>query len=173
MTVAAGWYIDQVELRTGPYRFNNPENFEALWGDWDTDNFRIWQIGVPTSGSPAVNNNRAHSPTSVAATVLGGNYLSNTTARLLSPRFIVPSVAGDDRVILHFWQWYQYGTGDSGSLQIKGAYDTEWTTLLAIAPNSSSSGWQQATVELTAYQGQVVQIGFLHAAYDDSSVGAG
>ena len=170
---APGWYLDEVELRTGPDRFNNPEDFESSWGDWDTEDPTIWQIGVPNSGPPAENGTRAHSPTSVAATVLSGNYAANKSARLLSPRFTVPTLAGDDRVILRFWQWYQYGTGDSGTLQIKGAYDTDWVPLITAAPSGTSTGWQQVTVDLTPYQGQAVNLGFLHAANADSSLGAG
>ena len=129
LDVGAGWFIDEVELRSGSDRFNNPEDFEASWGDWYTDNFQVWQIGIPTSGPPAVSGSRAHSPVSVAATVLSGNYPANTTGRLMSPRFTVPSVAGDNRVLLRFWQWYQYGTGDSGEIQIQTQFDPEWTTL--------------------------------------------
>ena len=333
--VAPGWYLDEVELRTGPDRFNNPEDFESSWGDWNADTLGVWEIGSALNGPPiglppeanasplwedfedgsldsrmaierigsfgtapgikSVTNlgsakafgfgrstcaascfrgfftklvitfsqpiylsalgfremelygnwgsqghvyvngellpnsdfgrvpvndrvadstsrnrafsieklvsslvleveditssselfiddlilvvppygSRAHSPTSVAGTVLTGNYPANTSARLQSPRFTVPTLAGDDRVILRLWQWYQYGTGDSGTLQIKGAYDTDWVTLLAAAPSGTSPGWQQVTVDLTPYQGQVVNLGFLHSANSDTSLGAG
>ncbi|MFH0726523.1 MAG: RHS repeat-associated core domain-containing protein [Pseudomonadota bacterium] len=171
--VSTGWYIDEVELRTGPDRFNDPEDFEASWGDWSTDSYSVWQIGEPTSGPPIINESRAHSPVSVAATKLNGNYSANVNGRLLSPRFTVPSVAGDERVILRFWQWYQYGTGDSGTVQIKGEYDTEWMDQHIAASSGTLTEWQIDTVDLTAYQGQEVQIGFFHSANSDASVGAG
>ncbi len=174
--VGPGWYIDQVEILSGPDRFNNPEDFEASWGDWDTDNYALWQIGVPTTGPPVVNGSRAHSPTSVAATLLDGNYAANSIGHLISPSFIVPAVNAGDVVTLRFWQWYQYGTGDSGSVQISqfsGNAWSDWQTLTTPATTGTSTAWKQQTIDLTAYQGQKVRIGFLHTANSDSSVGAG
>ncbi|MCB1763276.1 MAG: choice-of-anchor J domain-containing protein, partial [Gammaproteobacteria bacterium] len=170
---SVGWYIDDIEVRTDSERFNNPEDFEALWGDWWTDDYTVWQIGQPTVGPPETNGSRAHSPMLVVATLLGGSYPKNKSARLVSPRFVVPSLDGDTRVILRFWHWFDYGTGDSGKVQIKGAYDAEWVTLAVPAQGGQSTGWQMVTVDLTSYQRQQVRLGFLHAADNDSSVGAG
>ena len=76
-TVAAGWYIDEVEIWKGVPQFVNPEGFEFGWGDWHADN-GVWQIGKPTSGPSA-----AHAGTSVAGTNLAGN-LSFSIKLLLS-----------------------------------------------------------------------------------------
>ncbi len=173
--VGPGWYIDELQIRTGPEIFNNPEFFETSWGDWDTDNYALWQIGIPTSG-PAVNTNtgsRAYSPISCAATLLNANYAVNSQGRLISPRFIVPSVSGDDRVIIRFWHYYQYGTGDAGLVQISTPYDTNWNTLAVAATNGTLGAWTLATVDLTQFQGQEVRLGFYHTANSDGSVGAG
>jgi hypothetical protein len=81
---AAGWYVDDVSFESGPMTVNNPEGFEAGLGDWDSDNYALWQIGVPTSGPPLINGSRAHSGTNVAATLLNGNYSPGSTGRLCS-----------------------------------------------------------------------------------------
>lgn len=155
--------------------FHHPETFDFFSSDWDSDNCEIWQIGIPIAGPP-VNigtGHRALSPVNVAATLLGDDYPANSQGRLFTPRFYVPSVAGDDRVILRFWQWYEYGTGDSGIVQIKTPYNIEWMTLNVATEEGSSPDWELATVDLTPFQGQYVQIGFLHSADGDSSRGGG
>jgi RHS repeat-associated protein len=177
-SVGPGWYIDEVEIRSGPDVFNNPESFELSWGDWDTDNYALWQIGRPTSGPPVgANGQRAFSYTNCAATLLGGNYSANSSGRLITPSLTVPAVNPGDLVLLRFWQWYQYGTGDSGKVQISVGAGTNWfpwETLAIAAPTNGSSGsWQQFIADLTPYQGQRVRLGFLHTANSDGSVGAG
>ena len=176
--VAAGWYVDEVEIKSGPDVFNNPESFELTWGDWDTDNYALWQIGRPTAGPPAnAQGQRAFSYTNCAATLLGGNYSANSSGRLITPSFTVPAVNPGDLLVFRFWQWYQYGAGDSGKLQISVGTGTEWfpwETIAIAAPTNSSSGtWQQFVADLTPYQGQHVRLGFLHTANSDGSVGAG
>jgi RHS repeat-associated protein len=170
-----GWYVDEVTLRTGPDIFNNPETFEFGWGDWSTD-YGLWQIGMPTYGPPVNTNtgSRAHSPVSVAATILNGNYSASSVGRLTSPSFNVPSVNPGSVLALRFWQYYQYGTGDAGLVQIAPVSSpTNWTTLTIAATNGTSTNWTQAIVDLTAYQGQQVRLGFYHTANSDASVGAG
>src|SRR5207249_310635 len=72
--VAAGWYLDEVTVVTGPIVppivANVPEGFEGTnqWDRWYTT-AGTWQIGVPTSGPGG-----AHAGNNVAATVLFGNY---------------------------------------------------------------------------------------------------
>ncbi len=171
----AGWFVDNIELRSGPDIFNNPETFELGWGDWSTDNDRLWQIGVPAFGPPKnAFGLRAYAGTNVAATILNGNYPDGVSSRLISPSFTVPSVDPSSAVLLRFWQWYQYGTGDAGLVQIAPvASPTNWTTLTVAATNGTSTIWTQVVVDLTAYQGQQVRLGFYHIANSDGSVGAG
>jgi RHS repeat-associated protein len=171
----AGWFVDNIELRSGPEIFDNPETFGLGWGDWSTDNDRLWQIGVPTFGPPKNSFGlRAYAGTNVAATILNGNYTDGVSSRLISPSFTVPSVDPSSAVVLRFWQWYQYGTGDAGLVQIAPvASPTNWTTLTVAATNGTSTIWTQVVVDLTAYQGQQVRLGFYHTANSDGSVGAG
>ena len=50
--VAEGWYLDDVEIVSGPMVFRNPEGFEApdFWDHWYADN-GVWEVGVPTGTS--------------------------------------------------------------------------------------------------------------------------
>ncbi|MBE0544528.1 MAG: immunoglobulin domain-containing protein [Verrucomicrobia bacterium] len=166
-------------IGTAPEVLNNPETFEFVSSVWDTDSCGTWQIGLPTSGPPvnSMTGSRAYSPFNVAATLLGGNYSANSSGRLITPSFTVPAVNPGDLLVFRFWQWYQYGTGDSGRLQISVGAGTEWfpwETIAIAAPTNGSSGtWQQFVADLTPYQGQHVRLGFLHTANSDGSVGAG
>jgi hypothetical protein len=175
--VAEGWYLDVVRLKSGPEIFNDPESFEASWGDWDTDNYALWQIGRPTLGPPVnTYGERAYSPTNCAATLLGAHYAANSIGRLISPSFYIPPLVPGDEFSVRFRQWYQYGTGDSGVVQIStqdASGWSPWETLAVAATNGTSIDWELQSVELTPYQGQQVRLGFLHAANSDGSVGAG
>ncbi|MCZ7639384.1 MAG: immune inhibitor A [Verrucomicrobia bacterium] len=50
--VAEGWYVDDVEIVSGPMEFRNPENFEAsdFWDHWYTDN-GVWEGGGSHRGT--------------------------------------------------------------------------------------------------------------------------
>jgi RHS repeat-associated protein len=168
--VAPGWYVDEVELRTGPEIFNNPESFEVGWGDWFSDG-ALWQIRRPGNGP--VN---AHTGTNAACGNIGGNYPAGVSSRLISPILSVPALGPESVLLLRFWQWYQYGAGDTGAVQVtrwNGLGWEEWSTLLLAATNGTSTNWQQVFLDLSAYQGQKVRLGFLHSANGDGSVGAG
>jgi RHS repeat-associated protein len=175
-STAPGWYVDDVSFESGPMTFNNPESFEAGLGDWNSDNYRVWQIGVPFSGPPLNNGSRAHFGTNVAATGLNGNYLSGSTGRLISPVLNLPVAAADSALLLRLWQWYQYGTGGSGQVQLSewtGTNWGSWATIATAATNGTSTNWSQLVVDLTSYQGRQVQLGFLHTANSGGSVGPG
>lgn len=150
-----------------PVVLPDPESFESGWGGWWQDGF-IWNLRPPGNGP--IN---AYTGTNALCGNTGGNYAPGSHGRLISPRFIVPSLSGDDRVVLRFWQSYQYGTGDAGLVQVSTQYETNWTTLFIAATNVPTSGWTLATADLTSYQGQELRLGFLHTADGDGSVGPG
>jgi hypothetical protein len=156
---SSGWYLDQIEIWKGVPTLRNPETFENGWGDWYTDS-GVWEIGAPTPGP-------AHEGSSVAATVLDGNYPTETDSRLISPRFTVPTVTGDERVELRFWQTYSYAGGDYAYVQIAVWDGSKWgawqTVTTAAAPHTSSS-WAPVSIDLTDYAGQALQLGFFHVA---------
>lgn len=74
--------------------------------------------------------------------------------------------AGASSVTLTFWHWYEWDTGDTGRVEIStagtgGAAFTTPTTLQTYPASTNSGGnWLQASIDLTAYAGQTIWIGF-------------
>ena len=138
---------------TGPIQTlaaNVPQSFETGLGDWYVEG-GDWEVGVPTSGPGS-----AHSGTNCAATVLGGNYADETSGRLDSPAFVVPSADQNPR--LRFWNWYSISGHDFGQVQIK--VGTNAWQILATYTSTSSGVWSRQSFDLSGYAGQTVQIGF-------------
>ncbi|HXJ59716.1 MAG TPA: choice-of-anchor J domain-containing protein, partial [Verrucomicrobiae bacterium] len=149
-----GWYIDDVGIGVGPIQVHNPEDFELGISEWSSDQ-GTWEVGPPTSGP-----GQAHSGVNAAGTVLAGNYAEVISSRLISPAFVVPQVNARCR----FWHWYSFGGGDSGTLQIREGTN-EWATLDTFS--GSSGGWfNNPPIDLTAFAGKAVQLGFLFTAID-------
>jgi len=145
------------------------EDFEVGWGDWSTDH-GVWQVGVPTSGPAG-----AHSGSNVAATILDGNYPAQTDSRLISPVFSVPIVAGNEQVLLRYWQWFQYAD-DWGELQVSskpkgGDTWSDWVTLPDTLVDGSSGGWQLGYVNLSALMGMDVRVAFYHRSGSSTASG--
>jgi hypothetical protein len=146
----AGWYIDDVSLVTGPVEFNNPEDFETGIGDWCADN-GLWEVGVPTYGPSS-----GHSGSKCAGTILAGDAPGLANTRLISPEFTVPGAGQHPR--LKFYNWFWFGTNDGGMVQISVDYGN-WETVSSYYDNGSYV-WTQSVVDLTAYAGSTVRIGF-------------
>jgi hypothetical protein len=142
-------------LVTGTPVFNNPEGFEGGIGDWSVER-GSWQVGAPTGGPGT-----PHSGTNCLATVLNGNYPVGADSRVISPVIVVP--ATDQNPRLRFWHWYStmaiYGGTDRGYVEVKAAGAVDWVT---ISPNyvNLSGGWTCASIDLSAYAGQSIQIAF-------------
>jgi hypothetical protein len=149
------------------------EQFEKGWNGWTIDNGTIWEVGSPTSGPGS-----AFAGNGLVATLLEGNYPEDRSSRLISPPFEVPTAEQMPR--LRFWQWWSIGAHDWAQVQIKTG-SNDWRALSGQIVLDSSSHWSRGWVDLTAYSGQTVQLGFYlesHSAYDVfgryiSSVGAG
>ncbi|MBX3732030.1 MAG: choice-of-anchor J domain-containing protein [Verrucomicrobiae bacterium] len=152
-TVAAGWYVDDVSLETGPMAFDSPEDFENGLGDWSVEN-GVWQLGEPTaSAGPA-----AHSGSRVVGTVLSGNYPNSADARLTSPEFIVPPAGDHPR--FKYWYWYQTAfTSHYGQLQIRTSGGA-WQDVVGERVFTTGGRWAQRIVDLRPFAGQPVQLGF-------------
>jgi hypothetical protein len=148
------------------------EDWESGWGDWGISN-GVWQIGTPTFGP-----GDAHGGSQCAGTVLDGNYPRYTDSRLISPLIRLPEVSGDEELRLRFWHWFSYSIADydHGYVQIQ-EYDEltqewlEWKDISGAILNSSPA-WSLKAVDITAYAGKKVRIGFYHTA-DHYSTGAG
>lgn len=139
------------------------ENFETTPNGWTSfGENNTWEWGVPTSGP-----GNATSGEKVYATNLSGPYESKMNATLLMPPVDLP----EGNSFLQFKQWHNFEQSSSGT-----AYDyghifistdmQEWTQLLKI--QGQSNEWLDAEVDLSAYRGQRVYIGF--NGFSDSSV---
>jgi hypothetical protein len=135
-----------------------------------------WAWGVPTSGLMA-----AHSGLNVWATNLAGAYPPSMWCYLVTAPFTVPG-----NTMFTFWHWYYFENNyDGGNIKISNDSGVTWTLINPIesypgampynpfmtgqlAYNGQSDGWVQANFDLSAYEGQLVQIMFETAS--DSSV---
>jgi hypothetical protein len=173
----SGWYIDDLTIEVGPPPSfalpGQPEGFEGGWGGWKAQyaggyatDFAIWEIGHPTSGPK-----RAYGGLSCAATVLGGNYPDDRQSRLVSPAFTVPAASENPR--LRFWHWWSFNAGDIGQVQISADNGATWQALSGRYGHSTYYGggggpdiynsmgrWSRALLELGAYAGRRVLLGF-------------
>ncbi|MBE7499453.1 MAG: hypothetical protein HS113_03920 [Verrucomicrobiales bacterium] len=123
------------------------------WREWSTDDHSIWQIGYVGSGPGA-----AHSGMSCAGTVMGGDYPDNRTARLVSSLFTVP--AATDHPRLRFWHWWSFNSHDFGQVEITTNNGASWQPLSHTYESDSSGRWTRASLDLKAYAGQTVRLGF-------------
>ncbi|MGE3312691.1 MAG: hypothetical protein AB7O66_22205, partial [Limisphaerales bacterium] len=154
--VAEGWYIDDLEIVAKPRIFNNPESFERedILDHWIAEN-GTWQIGPP-AGAAA----RGQGGSSVAGTVLAGNYCDTyygRTNRLTSPLTRVPDSTSSR---LRFRHWYNFSWDDVGNVQIREP-GTSWVTLATYSQyQGSCSGWENVSIDIGQYAGKLIQVGF-------------
>jgi bacillopeptidase F (M6 metalloprotease family) len=143
-------------------------DFDHGMGDWSAHNGG-WEVGAPTSGPSG-----AHSGSSVGGTVLAGDY-PNTTSSLVSPTIELPAIGAGEEIHLRFWQWFSFDSHDVGDVQVSqltapGVWSA-WTTLTTYS--GSSGVWSNALVDLSAYAGNSVRIGFQLRQGSYSYVGPG
>jgi len=144
-----GYYIDQFVLETGPWLFTNNESFEGIdHADWSVEGGQ-WAFGRGNVNEPT-----PHTDLKLAGTVLGGRYGSNVDARLISPEFVVPANAS-----MTYYDWYDFGTGDQGQLQIRVSGGS-WQNVVGGSYSAANKVWTLRSLDLKAYSGSTVQVGF-------------
>ena len=108
-------------------------------------------------------------------TVLGGEYPRGVNSRLISPEVTLPTLAAGEELLLRYRQWWSNQVNDDGHVQVQ-VYESgvwsEWTTLVTFT-GYFRRGWHHARVELSAYAGKQVRLGFWHTDYNDSNQAAG
>ena len=165
-SISSGWYIDAVEVVKMIPQFDG--TFEAGWGDWYPDH-SVWEVGTPTSGPKG-----CYEGTKCAATVLAGDFPAYTSSRLIYPAITLPLVTGDEPLELRFWHWFSYGAS-YGYVQIS-YYDPQtagwsaWETRGG-PYEGTSSVWTPVHIDLSAYSGMKVKLGFYHNANYSTSSG--
>ena len=130
--VSSGWYIDDFQIVTGPYIYNNPETFESGIGDWSSQR-GTWEIGTPVVGPDST-----FSGTLCAGTRLNGTYSEGVRSRLISPDIIVPSADQNPRV--RFWHWFSFSSSDYGRVQVR-TKNGAWQTIYSDYAGSCSGVW--------------------------------
>ena len=149
--------------------FTGLSDFEAGAPGWMVDN-GVWEIGVASAGPGA-----CFSGDSCVGTVLGGDYPRGVNSRLISPEVTLPTLAAGEELLLRYRQWWSNQVNDDGHVQVQ-VYESgvwsEWTTLVTFT-GYFRRGWHHARVELSAYAGKQVRLGFWHTDYNDSNQAAG
>ncbi|SER98131.1 S8 family peptidase [Psychrobacillus sp. OK032] len=139
------------------------EDFESTPVGWTSfGEANSWEWGVPTSGP-----GNAASGEKVYATNLEGNYDNRMNATLVMPPIDLP----EGNSYLQFKQWHNFEQSSSGRAWDYGHVfvstdQVDWTQLRMI--QGASNGWIDAEVDLSAYAGQRIYIGF--NAFSDGSV---
>jgi hypothetical protein len=153
---SSGWFVDEIGIVSGSYSMANPEGFETGLGAWAPDRGN-WTVGTPTNGPQ-----RAHTGANCAAIVLDGTYPAYVSSMLIGPWTTVPPV--DSLPRLRFWHWFSINSG--GACFQRGDYGQvfvrtnggEWT---AVSPEYYNvSDWTRASLDLSAYACQMIQVGF-------------
>jgi len=144
------------------------DNFETNAGSrWTTNS--TWKIGSPTTG-PATNalGYRAYSGSNCVTTGLTGNAPANAGSLLICTNYngtntlAIPAASQFPR--LRFEQWFDF-VNAGGCVEIQEFGSTNWqaitaTNLSAGGTTSTSGVWSRPSIDLRAFAGQNVQIGF-------------
>ena len=139
------------------------EDLESQPVGWTSfGNQNSWEWGKPTSGP-----GNAASGEKVYATNLAGNYANSMNATLVMPPIDLP----EGNAFLQFKQWFNFEKSTSGREYDYGTVfvstnNEDWTQLMRVS--GASNGWLDAEVDLSAYAGQRIYIGF--NGFSDSSV---
>lgn len=135
------------------------QSWEEGIGDWSASN-GVWEAGLPTQIT-AFRGNRC------AATGLATNYPYAASSRLTSPLIVLPATPTDGTLTLGFWHWFNNANSDGadyGEAQV-------WTSAGGWQPASRrfymySAVWTPYYVDLSAYAGQTIRLGFLFQDID-------
>lgn len=139
------------QIISGSYSFD----FEQGLDGWTLEGTG-WELGTPTSGPGA-----AYSGVTCWGTSLTGYYGNSTLSSLVSPEVHL----GFPQPELRYYAWISTESC-CDHLYVEIDNGTGWQTL--VSQQGSIENWQQYTVDLTAYEGQMVQVRFRFRS--DSSV---
>ncbi|MBM4137682.1 MAG: hypothetical protein FJ241_12770 [Nitrospira sp.] len=152
-------------------------DFEQGIGSWYADN-GVWEVGTPTSGP-----NGCYSGTKCAATVLAGDFPTTTNSRLVSPSIQLPTLSTGQEIHLRFQHWFSYtdycsnnSIDDGGYVQVSSETSPGvWSSWSKVSNFycGSSAAWSYPLVDLSAYAGKKVHIGFFHISDDYTPVSSG
>ncbi|MEK5520620.1 S8 family serine peptidase [Heyndrickxia sp. FSL W8-0423] len=126
------------------------QDFESTPTGWSSFGTKdSWQWGVPTSGPRS-----AASGEKVYATNLAGNYDNSANMTLVMPPIDLP----EGNSYLQFKNWYELETRYDFAHVFVSTDRENWTQLLRL--NGTTTAWTDQEVDLSAYAGQRIYIGF-------------
>ncbi|GEM_PF-3823667 len=171
----AGWYLDDVSITVGKAVVLGTgetfvEDFTGCLDGWWASN-GVWETGVPVYGLSA-----AYSSPNSIATVLAGSYPDWVDSTLVSPSVVLPDIAAGEEIHLRFWHWFSVNRYDSLTVRVQeetapGVW-SGWTVLKTFYLNSGGV-WTYPLVDLSAYAGKKIRIGFTLDNSSYSGTGAG
>ena len=138
------------------------ETSRTNWVVLDGEPGTTWQLGTPNNGMES----EAHSPTNAWASNLNGNFIDVGDTTLASPAI---DLSGGTRATLHFWQSYDFTSQSEsdiyefGQVYVSTNNGNAWVQLAEFA--ESSFGWEEASIDLSAYVGHVVRVGFYYGLF--------
>ena len=154
-----GWFIDELEVRSGGFFFGGFDDFEGSWGDWYAEHGN-WSVGKPLIGPLG-----SVSGTNCAAVALRGDKLPIRVSgsSLLSPTIEVPPATLEPR--LDFWHWFILHPEAYGRLSL--LLENGQREELIPNFNGQAPGWTRVSQDLTRFAGQKIQFSFDFAGYAD------
>ncbi|MBR6049100.1 MAG: choice-of-anchor J domain-containing protein [Bacteroidales bacterium] len=153
------------DVTTLPYM----EGFENGLGCWST-------VNGSADGQPWTANDCAglssitpHSGLYVASSWSWSGSAMHADAWLISPKFVLPTVAAGDTLNFNWWHITNGGYPDSYSVVLSTTTnDTNAFTTVIRPYGTADSTWTMQSIDLTAYAGQSVYIAFHHVDYDNN-----
>lgn len=124
-----------------------------------------WEItkAVWTFGTPEVGPTNAFAGKRCAATGLRHDEASVGSSSLVSPPIWLPAASEEPR--LRFWHWFKIHPSHYGEITVRTEGGVE--EAIPLKYSTVGIGWTPASVSLTKWGGQRVQIGFHFANYVD------
>ncbi|MCS1350640.1 S8 family serine peptidase [Mechercharimyces sp. CAU 1602] len=141
-----------------PVTIGYEQDFESDatgWYSYGTND--SWQRGTPTSGP-----GEAFDGESVYATNLAGHYADSANMTLVMPPAAIPA---EGETYLQYGEWFNLESFFDYGHVVISTDGSSWEQV--VEKNGETSGWQDAEVDLTAYAGQTILIGF-HVETDGS-----
>jgi hypothetical protein len=156
------------------YTFQTPQPFTTPWFD-NLENSRTnwlvldgesgtttWQLGQPNNRLETA----AHSPTNAWGSNLKGNFIDLGDTSLISPAVELPAGA---QAKLRFWHTYDFSLQSDQDIYEQGEVHVSTNNGNAWIPVAEftefSDGWEQAEIDLSAFAGHVVRIGFYYGLF--------
>ncbi len=161
-TASATTDFDCSDITTLPYNYG----FEPGLGCWTTVNGSADGVAWFTTDCGGLGVT-PHSGSLVASSWSWNNASMHANAWLISPKFVLPTVAAGDSLTFSWWEAANANYADSYSVKISTTTnDTTAFTVTARPSTAAAGSWTQQTIDLTAYAGQSVYVAFHHVDYD-------